>query len=145
MSTASDNGILIPSDLAYFEQAEADLSAAIAEIERLMVAEQAIKAEIFGARRDLDGIEALWQAQGLDLDGRPCKNAEERSAALTLRRLRDPGYQRGAGLIAQLDRDLAVNAAQLEAARDRRSLAKRRMEYAIVTLRFLAEAGEARR
>ncbi len=131
-----DAGIETPRDYAYIDAIVADYEAAITNVSALMAREAQIKTDIGRIKADGAVVEAVWYRDGAITGG----NAEQRAATLTLLRRED----RDARLI-QLDlertlTDFAEVERALEQWRERRSLAKRRLDVAAAWLR--AEAGQ---
>lgn len=126
---------LVPTDMEYFTRAADDADATISEIRELIRAEYNATATVAETRHAISMREAMIRASGVE-----GKNAEERGAALAVTVAGDAVSCQLRQTLTAAENGLANIRAALETARERRSLAKRRMEYAIACVR--REAGE---
>lgn len=138
IDVAAENGIEVSHSPAAFGAALAEHEAASRWVSRAILAEQETRAELAEFRRMVEQIEAEWVRDGLLLGDRAPKNEGERDAARTLARQTVPEYRRRADLVRRGEQLVAHAAADLEAAREARSAARRRMDYAIALTTLLA-------
>lgn len=140
MTLARDIGITLPTDPTYWERAEFDYSQAANEVERLMIVEHGDRADLAAAREAIRHREAALSLGTLTKpDGTPCKNADERTAVLLLRCAMDLEHKTATAELRRAETRAAQTTAALERARDSRSLAKRRLDYAIARLHYVSE------
>jgi len=138
MAVLESAAALSPTDLEYFENAADDFHKAAERTASLLRQESETRTVARDAKASLETRDAAFIRQGLTIDGRPCKNAEEREAAIAALREIDPEYQRARRSLQAAEIRLGDIQADLERVRDDRSLARSRMQYATAMLTYLA-------
>lgn len=128
---------------ARFARERGAFAAAAAAVHRAALTVESARAAVVDHRAALALVEAAWLLEGLTLpDGAPCKNETQREAVLTVRRATDPARKRAQ---AALDSALVAQAAaqaELERARDERSLARRGLDYVLAVMQLTAAGDE---
>lgn len=140
MAVLAARASLTPTDAEYFEEASRTFQQTAERAATLLRQEAEIRTTLRDTKAALEARDGAFIRNGLSIDGRPCKNAEEREAALGEMRFSDAEHRRLRRSVTAAEIRLADILADLERARDERSLAKARMAYARAMLLYLAGA-----
>lgn len=135
MAVATVGPTLTPLDEEFFYTANADALDAIAAIDRAMIAEMQGRSVLANCRASIAVIEARI---ALSIEG---NNAETRKYKLLIALRESEEYNDAHLELYECERRLLAAQRDLERLRELRSIAKRRMEFAVASRNFHAAIG----